>query len=531
MKWAHYVALIAVFAAVGCSGGKKFSERASEGKANVFRYPIPLLTKLDPGMVQDGDSIDVIQQVFEGLTTWGEDSQVKPNLAEKWEISPDGRTYTFTLRKDAKFHNGRAVTADDFKYSIERVADPKFQSPTVATYLTDIVGLRDKVEGKANEVSGVKVIDPQTLAITIDKPRPYFLGRLTYPVSWVVCKEALNNGGEIREVKEMVGTGPFKAESFQPDQIITMVANADYRLGAPKVERIERPIIKDAAQRLTKFRQGEVDLTRIEREDLAGLQNDPKLKDQIKFFDRPSLYYVGLNVGSYPPFKDVRVRRAFAMAIDKTDIVNSQLGGTNKIAYGILPPGIPGTRPKGNDIPFNPEEAKRLLAEAGFPGGKGMPRLVLSHRDGQTDVKIVAEAVVTQLRKNLGVEATTQMLPWNAYLEKHNRKELDFFHMRWGADYLDPENFLSTLLASYGNENKINYKNPAYDALCAKADTMVGNDAERKRLYDQAEDMVLQDAPFIPVYFQREAELISPRVQGMRESLFGHLPHTTTRLQ
>jgi ABC-type oligopeptide transport system substrate-binding subunit len=121
-------------------------------------------------------------------------------------------------------------------------------------------------------------------------------------------------------------------------------------------------------------------------------------------------------------------------------------------------------------------------------------------------------------------------MEWRAYLEKHNKKEMPFFHMRWGADYLDAENFLSTLLASYGPENKVNYVNPEYDALCAKADT-TADPAERLKLYAQAQDIVLQDAPFIPIYFQRDAELISPRVKGLRESLFGHLPHTTVSME
>lgn len=529
MKWAPVLALIAVAFAAGCSSGG-FSKKTSEGKSNVFRYPIPELTKLDPAMVQDGDTIDVLQNVFEGLVTWDTDSKVAPNLAESWTISPDGRVYTFKLRKDVKFHNGRQVTADDFKYSLERVADPKLASPTVATYLYDIVGLREKAEGHATDIKGVRVVDPGTLEITIDKPRPYFLGRLTYPASFVVCKEAVGTG-EITDIKQMVGTGPFKAESFVPNQRINLVAFKEYRLGSPKIDRIERPIVKDALTRLNMFKSGEVDLTRVERQDLAGIQADPKLKDKVKFFDRPSLYYVGMNVGTYAPFKDVRVRRAFAMAINSDDIVNVTLGGVNKVAHSILPPGVLGYRDTAKFIPYNPTEAKKLLAEAGFPNGQGLPPLVLTHRDGQPDVKTVAERIVLQLEQNLGVKSTTQMIPWTTYLDKHDKKELDFFHMRWAADYLDPENFLSTLLASYGNENKINYKNPQFDALCSQADTMVGNEAQRLALYAQAEDLVLQDAPFVPIYFQREAELISPRVKDMRESLFGHLAHTTTRLE
>jgi ABC-type transport system substrate-binding protein len=530
MKWAPVLLLAVAFGVVGCGSGN-FSKRSSEGQSNILRYPIPEFTKLDPAMVQDGDSIDVIQQVYEGLVKWGEDSKVQPNLAEKWEVSPDGRTYTFHLRKGITFSNGREVTADDFKFSFERAADPKLASPTTETYLKAIVGIPEKLDGKATSVDGVKVVDPQTLTITIDKPRPYFIDDLTYPAAWVVCKEALDGNGEITDVKQMVGTGPFLAQEFVPMVKIRLVANKKYWNGAPSLEGIDRPIVKDAATRLNMYRNGEVDLTRIERQDLSGIQGDDKIKNDVKFFDRPSLYYVGLNCTSYPPFRDRRVRQAFAMAIDADDIVKTTLGGVNRVARSILPPSVLGFREKTNYIPFNVAKARQLLAEAGYPGGKGMPTLVLTHRDGQPDVKLVAERVVTMVRQNLGVEATTSMLPWSTYLDVHTKKQLDFFHMRWGADYLDPENFLSTLLASYGNENKINYKNPEYDALCAKGDSFVGPEAERLALYAKAEDIVLQDAPFIPIYFERAAELISPRVKGLRESVFGHLPHTTTRLE
>lgn len=530
MKWKWAYLLGIGLLAAGCTGGK-FSERTNAAAANTLRYPIPELTKLDPAMVQDGDTIDVLQQVFEGLTVWDEKSQPAPGLAESWDISQDGKTYTFHLRKGVKFSNGREVTSDDVKYSIERACNPDLHSPTAETYLNAIDGFTERWAGKAKELRGVKIIDPGTISITIDKPRPYFLGRLTYPASAVVCKEALDNGGEIVNPKQMIGTGPFIADEYVPEQIITLKANPDYRDGKPRLERIERPIIKDALTRLNKFKSGELDLTRVERQDIEGIQQDSKLKDQLKFFARPSMYYIGFNCTTYPPFRDARVRQAFAMAIDKDLIVNQIMGGVNEVANSIVPPGLPSYRKDAPAWKFDPASAKKLLAEAGFPGGKGLPTLVMTHRDGQPDVKLVAENVVTQLRQNLGVESKTQMLPWNAYLDRHTKKELDFFHMRWGADYPDPENFLSTLLASYGNENKINYKNPRYDALCMEADSMVGNDEKRWKLYNEAEDIVLHDAPFVPIYFQRDAELISPKVKNMRESVFGHLPHTTTSVE
>jgi ABC-type oligopeptide transport system substrate-binding subunit len=402
--------------------------------------------------------------------------------------------------------------------------------------MSAIQGFDARWHKKANEVSGVKVIDDYHLAITTEKPCPYFLGLVTYPNYWVVCKEALDNGKEITNVQQMVGTGAYKAESYAEKQLLVLASNKDYRGGAPKIDKIERPIIMDPQTRLNKFKSGELDLTRVERQDITGLASDPKFKDQVKYFERPALYYVGMECKTYAPFRDRNVRRAFAMAVDAQKIVDTILGGDTQeakcpVAKSILPPSVLGFRSNAAYIPFNVAEAKKLLAAAGYPEGKGLPALLMYHRDGQTDVQRVAEAVVTQLRQNLGVQCELKQVPWSQYLEMHNKHQLEFFHMRWAADYLDPQNFLSLLLSTTGSENRIDYSNPVYDALCAKGDTMVGNDVERLKLYAQAEDIVLQDAPFIPIYIEKDAELISPRVHGLRESVFGHLPHTTVSLE
>lgn len=529
------IALIGLTLA-GCGKGN-FSEKASEGKSKTFRYPITsAITSLDPAKVQDGDTIDALQQVFEGLVKWDENSKVVPNIAEKWDISPDGKTYTFTLNKGVKFHNGREVTAADFKFTLEREADPTFGSETAPDYMSAIQGFDARWKKQAKEISGVKVVDDYHLAITTEKPCPFFLGLVTYPNYWVVCKEVLTPGKDITNVAQMIGTGPYKAESYAEKQLLVLAANRDYRGGAPKIEKIERPIILDPDTRLNKFKAGELDLTRIERQDISGLSSDPKFKDQIKYFERPALYYVGMNCKTYAPFQNRNVRRAFAMAVDAQKIVDTILSGDTAdskcpVAKSILPPSVLGFRTNAAYIPFNVTEAKKLLAAAGYPDGKGLPPLTMYHRDGQTDVQRVAEAVVTQLRQNLGIQCELRMVPWTQYLDMHNKHQLEFFHMRWSADYLDPQNFLSLLLSTTGSENRIDYSNPQYDALCAKGDTMVGNDTERLKLYAQAEDMVLQDAPFIPIYIEKDAELISPRVHGLRESVFGHLPHTTVSLE
>jgi oligopeptide transport system substrate-binding protein len=523
--------ILSLVLVAGCGKGN-FSQSIEASKGNVFHYPIPNTpTTMDPDKVQDGDTIDLLQQTYEGLVGWSTKNEVEPRIAKNWDVSTDGTLYTFHLRKGVKFFNGREVTADDFKWCIERACNPKYTSETADTYLNNIVGVSARLGGKAAEVSGIKVVDPYTLTIQIDKPRPYFVDKLTYPVAFVFAKEALKDPlADMKDVSEMIGSGPFKVSQILPDQKIILTANKDYWNGAPKIDGIERPIVKDASTALNMFKAGQVDLVNLQRQDVAGLLQDPVLKSELHYYDRPAIWYLGLNQGMVPVFKDRRVRQAFAMAIDSDKIVNSDLGGINKVAQCILPPGVFGHRDKANYIPYDPAEAKKLLAQAGYPDGKNFPDLELTFREQRPDIRIVAEAASQMLKENLGINVTLRTMEWKAYLDKNTQNKLPFFHMRWAADYLDAENFLSTLLASYGPENHVGYHNPQFDALCQAADTSLDPE-KRKQLYAQAEDIALQDAPFIPIYFQQDVELINPRVSGLRDSLFGHLPHTTVQLK
>ncbi|MBS1705535.1 MAG: peptide ABC transporter substrate-binding protein [Armatimonadetes bacterium] len=525
------LSILTLFVLAGCGGpGGSFSKQASKGKENTFRYPIVTSpTTLDPHKVEDGDTIDLLQQVFEGLVGWDENNQVVGKLAEKWDVKDNGQTYVFTLREGAKFHNGRAVTAEDVKWSYERATNPKLASTVAPTYLSDIVGVADKLAGKAAEVSGIKVVDEKTIEIHITRPIPFFLPKLTYLVGAVLPKESVPPDSEITSTEQMVGTGPFKPMRYAVDQLFELTANADYWGGAPKIEKIERPVIKDAATRLLKFKNGELDLVMLERQDVPALEKDPKFKSDLKFFDRPAIWYVGFAPNSYEPFKNPLVRKAFAMAIDRDTIVGELLGGINKPAKSILPPAVPGYREVTQALPYDPAGAKQLLTSAGFADPSKMPALELNFRDSRPDIKIVAEAIQAQLKKNLGVNVTLKSMEWGAYLRKRDEGKLEIFHMRWAADYLDAENFLTIMLTTHGPENKMGYSNAAVDKLCAEADIMPDGPA-RNAKYQQAEDLLLQDAPWLPLYFQRDAELISSRVKGIKESAFGHLPHVSLSL-
>ena len=520
----------------GCPGGGKTG--GGFGKApGVLRYPLTANpTTFDPALVQDGPTIDMLQNVYEGLIGFSEKNEIVPLLAAKMPaLSNGGKTYTFTLRGGAVFHNGRAVTAEDIKYSITRSLDKALNSPVALNYLNDIEGAEAFAKGTAKEVTGIKVVDPKTIQITIVAPRAYFLGKLTYPTAYAVPKEEVEKGQknpagayEITD-KNAVGCGPFKLGEVVPRSKVTLVAFDKYWAGKPKLEKIERPIILDGKTARNLYDSGQLDYIAEEKSNYEQDNKNDALKGEIKLWDRAATFYLGINQTNLPAFKDKKVRQAIAHAIDKDAIVKDVLLGVNQKAEGVLPKGIPGFDPNLKGLSYDPEASKKLLVEAGFPEGKGLPEITLSFREQVSDLRKTGEVVKEQLSK-VGIKVNLQEMEWLAYLKLNNDNKHDLFHMRWSADYIDPQNFLSLLLASDGPENHVGYKNPAYDALCKQADAE-SDPVRRLALYHQAEVMVVDDAPWVPIYFQKDLELMKPWVSGIRDSLMGHLPHVTTEIK
>lgn len=525
-------ALLAAFALAGCGrkdGGAARWAYTVKGP-NVFRYAMQSRpTTLDPALVEDGDTIDMLMQVYEGLVMWSEKNEVVPNIAEKWEVSPDGRTYTFHLRGDVKFHEPyqRVVTAEDFVWSITRALLPATKSPTCRSYLLDIDGAADVADGRTPTLRGLKAIDAKTLQITIDKRKPYFLGKLTYPTAYVVCREAIEKqGGKFSELT-VIGTGPFAMADYRLGYSVTLAANPDYHLGKPVLDGIERPVLADSNARQTKFEGDGLDITDIQRADLPRLRKDPELSKQLREFSRANVWYLALNQQDFKPFKDKRVRQAFAMAIDKDTVIQIALQGTAVKAQGIVPPGVPGRNDKLACLAFSPDSARKLLADAGFPGGQGFPRLTISFRQGYKYIEDAAIAVRSDLKRNLGIEVDLQQVEWAQFLTQRANGNMPCYLLRWSADYLDPQNFLSLMLRTGSNENQVGYSNPEFDKLCDAAD-IEPDTAKRTKLYADAERIAVDDAPWAPLFHLRDVELHKPRVRGLRDGLMGHLPHITT---
>jgi ABC-type transport system substrate-binding protein len=485
-------------------------------------------TSLDPAKIPDLVTAELLLHSFESLTRYNDRNEIEPCLAEKWEISKDSLTYTFHLRSGVKFHNGREMVADDVKYSWERALSPKTASPVAANYLDGIVGLKEVTSGKRPDLPGVKVIDPHTVAVTLDRPRAYFPGMLSMPIDAIVCKEALAKTDGQMTTASFVGTGPFAFEKYEPGKQITLKAFPGYWGGAPKLDHIEFPIILNPQTAYDNFVTGKVDIfvdvdtARYDQDHQAG-----KLTGEYRVFDYAEFAYLAMQEVKQPVFAKQAVRQAIGMAIDREQLLKVAYKGVGETATGVLPPTMP-NRGKTPTVPaFNPAKAKALLAQAGYPDGKGIPELNLSVIQHEPATIAAAEIIRSNLKENLGITVTIQQLEAGEMFKEEQKHALGFYLISWIADYLDPQDFLSTLFKTTSSINRTSYSNPNFDALCTQADAL-SDSQQRAILYGQAHQILMDDMPVVPLVFQKRIALVHTNVQGWRTSQLYILPNTLT---
>ena len=464
---------------------------------------------LDPALVEDAASAEYIQKIFCGLVGLNENLEVVPELAERWEISEDGRIYTFYIRRNARFHNGKPVTAWDFKYSLERALDPETGSHVAGLYLGDIVGAREKLAGQAEEVRGIEVIDDYTLRLTIDAPKAYFLAKLTYPTAFVVDRENVKGGGTTW-TEHPNGTGPFKLKE-KNEQHIVLVAFEDYWAGACAIKRVE--FILRGGSPMTMYEQGELDVVSVSAADIERVL-DPTNPLHDELVVTPLLYthFIGFNVRR-PPFDDVKVRQAFAYATNKRAIVDVFYKKMRVLAKGILPPGMPGYNEELEGIPFDPVRARELLRESRYGAPEELPPITLTV-SGVGGTSPFAELMAQMYEENLGVSIAIEQVEWKDFLKGLNRHEYQMFALAWNADYPDPQNFLDIQFHSQSEGNNCLYANPRVDELLEKARVEKDFD-ERMRLYQEVEKIIVEEAPWIPLSHGVDYTLVKPYVKGL----------------
>ncbi len=478
------------------------------------------LPALDPPLAGASQSVGVISLVFEGLVRLDSKLNIAPAGAESWDIKDGGKTFIFHIRKGLKFANGDPVTAEDFSYSLNRAFGSNFANGNAGYYLSNIAGSTDVTEGKAQTISGVKVIDPQTLEIDLNSPSVYFLYQLTFPASFVVSKKAVD-ANPSNWTDTAYGTGPFMVKEWKHNQSITLVPNPNYWLGKPQLESIEMPFVQDASTALKLYQTNELDIMgtyNFPTDQLSSVSSLPEFKQVNQFF----VAYIGFN-NTKPPFNNVAVRQAFARAVDKETLIKKILEDAVVEADTIIPPGMPGFNPSATKVlSFNAKEAQTLLAGAGYPGGKDFPKVALSINNQDPNFPKIAAALQQMWKDNLGVNVdinTEELSKFNDDLtatanNPADAAALSFYISVWGADYPDPQNFVSQQLRTGVGNNNGHYSNAQFDQLVDAAD-VDPNQATRLQNYQQAELIALSEVGWLPLYYGKANLLIRPTVSGL----------------
>ncbi|MEW6618741.1 MAG: ABC transporter substrate-binding protein [bacterium] len=468
------------------------------------------VTTLDPALVVDVSGGMLTAKLFNGLVKYNEKMEIVPDIAEGWEISKDGKTYTFYLKKGVKFTNGREVESSDFKYSIQRVLNLKTKSPR--TWVFDkISGAKECLTGTTTECSGLVIKDKWTLQIILEEAFAPFLGFLAMPTAYVVPKEDVEKWGDDFS-KYVVGTGPFKLEKWVNDEKIVFVANPDYFETKPKVKRLEYRIIPEELTAWAEFESKKLDAIAIPTAVFDQVITDPQWQKYIVSQSGMNVYYLGLNCQK-PLFDKVEVRQALNYAINKEIILNTVLKNRGIISHGPIPPIIQGYSNNLKPYEYNPQKAKELLTQAGYPDGFSMKIYQKSSRE----VLEITEILQAQL-KEAGIKVEIVQLEWSTLKEMINEGKTDAFYLAWIADYPDAENFLTPLFHSknFGSGgNRAFYKNQAVDELIEQAQQTTDLD-ERIKLYQQIETKIHKDCPWVFLWHQKEFSLHQPWIKGYK---------------
>lgn len=455
--------------------------------------------------------------VFSGLVSLNPQFQIEPDLASGWDISQDGTVYTFYLRDYAHFHDGRPVTAEDVIYSWERAAKPETQSDTVLTYLGDIVGVKEMFEGKADSINGLKALDPHTLQVTIDAPKSFFLMKLTYSVAYIVDRNNIESGPEW--YRQPNGTGPYKLTRWDSMKLKVYERNEDFYLDPPQIPTIVMRLYEGTGMRM--YEMGDIDITSPGLYDIERLRNPSEpMHNELSEIVSMCTSYINFDI-TQAPFDDPKVRQAFSLAIDRQQYIDVVIKGSALKANGILPPSMPGHNINLVGLDFNPELARQRLAESRYGSAQALPKIIFTGSGYGSTISPSVSALVEMWRKHLGVEVEVEQIEPSYWIDLVNAGQRgQLFSMGWCADYADPENFLDILFHSEAQQNRGKYSNPEVDRLLEAARSE-RDSAKRMQLYQQAEQIIVNDAAVIPLLHSLSFTLTKPYVKGFIHTPIG----------
>lgn len=577
MKKLFVLPLASVLLLSSCGSDEKNNNSGNtEAKGGVYMggilrvNEVEAFKSLQPIAINEINSFHIATQVYEGLVKFDQaDLHIMPGIASTWETSEDKTEYTFHLRPNAKFHNdacfpegkSRKVVASDFKYCFDRLCSQDAANNQFdVTFKDRVDGANENFEnsktGKAAGVKGVTVVNDSTLKIKLIHADASFLNVLCMPGCFVYPKEAVAKYGNDMRVK-CVGTGPFFVETVKEGEVVIMKKNTEYwgvdKDGnkLPYLDGIKWSFIRDKKSEILEFKRGNLDMVyRIPVEMFHEFMGDlESAKNRNAEFDIVSstalnTHFYGFNVQANPVFAKKEVRLAFNFAIDRHKIADFTIQGEGTAAdYGMVPY-TEGFEKNGYDFKslkgysYDPEKAKELLKQAGYPGGKGFPELTLEINSGGGDRNIlIAEVIQKMLKENLGVTLNINTVPFPEHIENVQTGKSDFFRYAWISDYPDPESFLTLFYgkhvpATMAEKSYINffrYKNARFDSLFM-ASRLESDNAKRYKMLAEAEAIILEDAPFIPIFYDENFRLEQKNVRNLPENPMNLMDMTTTYL-
>ncbi len=516
------VAAVAAGPALGPAGGQA---------PPMFRTPLngeP--PTLDPYFAVDSASAPIVFLMYNTLVSLDSTGRLLPQAARSWDISPNGLIYTFHLRDDMYFHGGRKVTAADWKWSFERMGSPALKSTVGSVVVAGIQGY-DAYQNGAAGIAGITAPNPTTLQITLNPARRGgFLNRLAYYAAVVVDKDVVQRGGNGWFATQDAGSGPFVFKEWAHNDHLTLASFPRYYAGAPRIAGVSVPIVTESQTQLSEYLANQLDFIQVPLGDYKRIRADPTLGKQLLTYPRAQVLFLGLNPRVYTAFKDLRVRRAFAMAIDKAKISKTVFFGFFTPANSIVPPGIPGFYAGYKGLPYDPAGARKLLDEAGVSGK--LPPLSIAMNPFSPVSQMMAEPVAAMLKQNLGVDVQLQKTEFSNFIANENKRTVyQSFMTGWSADYLDYSDYLDFLLYSTSPLNRQSYESADFDKLVDQANA-APNEAQRIAIYHKAEALAVTDAPMVPILFSQFAYLKKPYVQGLQTTpaVNGWLPFSGVRI-
>jgi oligopeptide transport system substrate-binding protein len=482
---------------------------------------------LDPQASQGVTEHHIIMSMIEGLVAPSIDDQAKvvPGMADRWQHNEDYSVWTFHIGEDRKWSNGDPVTAQDFVFSYQRMLTASFGAQ-YSDNLFILKGAEDYYRGKITDFDqvGVKALDPHTLRIELVGPTPYLLSLVQHD-SWLpVNPKAILKFGNIdtrdskwTRAENYIANGPFKMKSWRPNDVIEVVRNPLYWDAANvKLNGINFYSIENGNTQERAFQAGQLHMT-----DQIPLDKVPyyrrKHPELIRIDPYEGVYFYRINVAR-KPLDDPKVRLALNLSVDREAIVKNILREDQKPATGYTPPGMGDYQPLDR-MHYDPARARQLLAEAGFPNGKGFPKFTI-HFNTMESHRAIAEAIQQMWKEELNIDVGLENQEWKVYLDTQNNKNYDLSRSGWIGDFMDPVTFLSMWTAGNGNNNT-NWGNPKFDAFIEQA-TRTGDPKARLEILHQAEDLFLSESPVVPISWSNNAYLLQPSVQNWKPLVLGN---------